>query len=460
MDPPQFKFEALPACPEAISSHGPGATSNDDESEINSNSGDGDESNDGGDESSDDGDKRKDKTGYLHPKLNPVLEERLRSMKDFLVLFTDLNNTSNWGKAALQTANLLERGEYLTCCLCQWTKAYIQDRKNLTLRQQNHTISRIEDKELAAEIKLHLQSLGKYIRALDIVHYLDDPIVWNHHGFKKSIAISTAQRWLQKLGYGWKKRRGGSISMVTNVTMSSIIAKMYFCLHGEASKPTCHIVVWFHDESTFYANDCRKVRWEHIEEDALPQPKGEGALLMVAHFVSADYGFLQSPDGKESAQVLFKAGKLHDGYYSSNEILKHAACAMNILEKHYQNEDHILVFDNATTHVKHADDALSARPMPKKPSKTWDVDVTVTDDNGKPLMHSDGKPAKKKIPMAPGCLRNGTPQLLYFPEGHPQARWYKGMEQILQERGYDTKGLLAESKGFKCKAGQKDCCCC
>jgi len=127
---------------------------------------------------------------------------------------------------------------------------------------------------------------------------------------------------------------------------------------------------------------------------------------MVAHFVSADYGILQSPDGKESAQVLFKAGKSCDGYYSSNEILKHAVHAMDILKKYYQNEDHILVFDNATTHVKRADDALSARHMPKNPSKTWGIDVTITDDNGKPVMRSDGKPAKKKILMAPGCLHH------------------------------------------------------
>ncbi|KAG1756197.1 uncharacterized protein EDB91DRAFT_1036495, partial [Suillus paluster] len=90
-----------------------------------------------------------------------------------------------------------------------WTKAYIQDRKNLPLHQQNHAISRIEDEELAAKIKLHLQSLGKYICALDIVHYLDDPIVRNCHGFKKLISVSTAQQWLQKLGYRWKKEKRG-----------------------------------------------------------------------------------------------------------------------------------------------------------------------------------------------------------------------------------------------------------
>lgn len=73
---------------------------------------------------------------------------------------------------------------------------------------------------------------------------------------------------------------------------------------------------------------------------------------MVAHFMSADYRFLQSPDGKETVQVLFKAGKTHGSYFSSNEILKHAAHTMDILKKYYSDKDHILVFDNATTHMK------------------------------------------------------------------------------------------------------------
>ncbi|KAG1867209.1 hypothetical protein DFJ58DRAFT_714447 [Suillus subalutaceus] len=341
----------------------------------------------------------------------------------------------NWSKAALQVAHQLEKGEWFTHCLCQWTKAYIRDRKNLPLCQKSHAISHIEDEELAADIKLHLQSVGKYIRALNIVHYLDDPIVQKCHGFKNTISLKTAQRWLWKLDYWWKKEKRGQYS--DGHERDDVV---YYCqniflpawestearlrtwkqddLTCEDSPPlpelSRRIVAWFHNESTFYANDRHKVRWEHKDEDALPQPKGEGVSLMVAHFVSADYGFLQSPDGKETAQVLFKAGKSRDGYYSSNDILKHAVRAMDILEKYYPNEDHILIFDNAMTH---------------------------------PMMGSDGKPLKKKIPMAPAYLR------------HPQAGWFKGTEKILQERGYNTKGLLAECKGFKCKAGKKDCCC-
>ena len=60
---------------------------------------------------------------------------------------------------------------------------------------------------------------------------------------------------------------------------------------------TRRLVIWFHDESTFYANDRRRVFWVHKDEKAVPEPKGEGPSLMVADFISADYGWLGSPDG-------------------------------------------------------------------------------------------------------------------------------------------------------------------
>jgi len=80
-------------------------------------------------------------------------------------------------------------------------------------------------------------------------------------------------------------------------------------------------IVWFYDELTFYAHDHCAICWVHENETAKPQPKGEGASLMVAHFVSVDYGYLQSPNGTETACVLFKAGKGWDGYYTNEHII-------------------------------------------------------------------------------------------------------------------------------------------
>jgi len=104
---------------------------------------------------------------------------------------------------------------------------------------------------------------------------------------------------------------------------------------------------------------------------------------MVSDFVSADYGWLRSPNGNESACVLFKAGKGSDGYFTNDEIVAQVGNAMDILVKHYLNEEHIFMFDNAKTHLKCAIDVLSARKMPKSPSESWGIMVIAKDANGK-----------------------------------------------------------------------------
>ena len=145
------------------------------------------------------------------------------------------------------------------------------------------------------------------------------------------------------------------------------------CAPGDSQ---CTVVIWFHDESTFYAHDRHKKGWGHMSETPTPQPKGEGPSLMVAHFVLADHGWLCSPDGTESARILFCPGKGRDGYFSNDETIRHIEKAMAILEKHYPNEDHVFIFDNAPTHMKQPEDSLSAQNMPKG-CREWGVDVPV-----------------------------------------------------------------------------------
>ena len=50
-------------------------------------------------------------------------------------------------------------------------------------------------------------------------------------------------------------------------------------------------------------------------------------------------------------QVLFKDGKACKGYFICGDILKHAATAADILDKGYPDEEHVLIFDNITTHL-------------------------------------------------------------------------------------------------------------
>lgn len=78
--------------------------------------------------------------------------------------------------------------------------------------------------------------------------------------------------------------------------------------------------------------------------------------------------------------VPSKQEKNHEGYFTNQDILEQAQKSMDILERYYTNENHVLVFDNATTQIKHTDGALLARNIPKGTSKAeinWGVEVNI-----------------------------------------------------------------------------------
>ena len=152
-----------------------------------------------------------DATGYKRPKFDAILKERLESMEKFLWKYTDVGDNSNphskngaggnWIQAANETAVFLHGGAWQSRNLWMWSKAYTKDRQKLPTHEYGKHGSHIENEALAADIMLHLQSIGKYVRAQDIVDYLSDPAVQNCHGLSKNISLATAQHWMSKLGY-------------------------------------------------------------------------------------------------------------------------------------------------------------------------------------------------------------------------------------------------------------------
>ena len=180
---------------------------------------------------------------------------------------------------------------------------------------------------------------------------------------------------------------------------------------------------------------------------------------MVVDFVSADYGYLRSRDGKRSVHQLFKASQNRDGYFTNTENFEQVKEAMDIVKESYPDNNHLFIYNNATTHLKHADDALSACKMPKNPSETWGIEVNQLHPDGKQVFTADRKYVKMKIRMGDGTC-NGVPQSFYFPEGHKKAGWFKGMATILEERGFaNVSKLKAQCKDFKCAKGATLCCC-
>ncbi|KIK75976.1 hypothetical protein PAXRUDRAFT_171134, partial [Paxillus rubicundulus Ve08.2h10] len=388
-----------------------------------------------------------------------------------------------WSSASLQAVHAQQSTAYHAKNLQKWSKVFINDRKALPLSGNGKSLkSRIDDDDVATDIALHLQGLGKYVRSQDIIDYIQQPGIQKCLQIKKLPHLATAKRWMKKMGYRWTKKPSGQYvdgherdDVVYYYQMTFLPAwqalehrtRKWLADNSELLEPRSltkhHIVVWFHDELMFYVNDRRVVRWVFKGETIVPRTKGEVASLMVADFVSADYSWLRSPDGKKEARVLFRCGKGCDGYFTNDDICNHASSAMDILDEYYSNEDHILIFNNATTHLKRADTALLACKTPKntpKEGRNWGVEVNQTGTDRKPVYAANGKINKIKVPMEDGAF-DGKAQPLYFPPNHKRAGTFKGMAVILEECSFgDVANLKAQWEDFKCPKDATDCCCC
>ncbi|KAH9912604.1 uncharacterized protein B0H18DRAFT_889682, partial [Fomitopsis serialis] len=235
-------------------------------------------------------------------------------MHRLLCIYTDPTPSANlrcgnragqthWISASLQVAKGEGLGPWHARCVRRRAQAYVRDRNSLPHNLYG-TWARcqLDDEDFRQELFLHLQGIGEYVKAEDLVHYLDRPDVKERWNTKKTISLATAQRWMKRLGYRWKVTPKGQYS--DGHERDDVVAYRQgtFLPRWKAMEPQMRdwrpdgeedrgplpqnrrTVVWFHDESTFYAHDRRKKRWVHKSEKAKPYQKGEGASLMVADF--------------------------------------------------------------------------------------------------------------------------------------------------------------------------------
>ncbi|KAJ7187586.1 hypothetical protein GGX14DRAFT_580946 [Mycena pura] len=496
------------------------------------------------------GDSRGKAGGYKDPKHDPFVRLRLEGMRTFLNLYVDPRSTTHghWGASAMQAAVCLGRGSHYCRTVCKLARQFIHDRSLLPINPYgNWKDTMLLDEDLAVDINLYLQELGKDITADKLRLFLARPEVMEKHGITKTISVRTARRYLHTLGYRFTSPKKGQYSdgheredVVYERDVKYIPAYKQFqkralrygrnglVEYGPCEKTGVgrRVIFWYHDESIFYAHDRSRKSWYHKDAPAKPYAKGEGHSLMVSDFVSSDFGWSPtSLDGTRSARRFLKPGKNREGYLTCADILEQATEMMDILTEVYPADfEHVFIYDNATIHKKRADGALSARKMPKftpKEGNNWFVEVNVLDADGntipappqpgiadaapdaaETLTPPDDTPSepprkrrgKKKAALAkgkkkkakaakesdPSCKKktkkpvrilkqkirmqdgefNGQPQSLYFPEGHERAGVFKGMQVILEERGFaDAGSKLAECKNFKCAPPKLDCCC-
>ena len=364
--------------------------------------------------------------------------------------------------------------------LRRWIFAFIEDGTLPTHQLGLFSTSALRDEDFARKIHLHLMELSAkegYVSAADIVVFVSSEEMREDLGGKLTISERTARGWLKNMDWRFSKDEKGMY--IDGHEREDVVAyrtaflarwegyERRMQLHDADGNVTHEpqlqpgeqpLILYTHDESTFYAHDRQKSKWTHKEITPTPQAKGEGESLMISDFLSPEVGRLKTGercvvDGchtekaiitcTRSARLLFRAGKGRDGYLDGAKFESEAAKSIDIFEARHPGCQMLAAFDNATTHLRRPSDGLSARKMTKEPKAEWFPKV-----NG--------------VRMRNGELPDGTSQPLYWPVDHTTVKLrghFKGMKQILSERGkWPLGGLLSECSQFKCLEGATSCC--
>ena len=151
---------------------------------------------------------RKTGNGYRDPQLDSVFRSRLEHMQQFLSAYVNIQSvTSNrWIAASVQVAISVQRKPWYARTIRKRTRAFINDREDLPYNIYGDWNESLLDKDesLAADIQIYLQSIGKFMKAMDIVNFLDTEMR-ARTGLKKRISLATAQQWMHKPEYRWTK---------------------------------------------------------------------------------------------------------------------------------------------------------------------------------------------------------------------------------------------------------------
>ncbi|THU95070.1 hypothetical protein K435DRAFT_819824 [Dendrothele bispora CBS 962.96] len=390
--------------------------------------------------------------GYKDPKYDIFTKNRLDGMRTLLSLYTDTRSSTyeKWAASSLMASISLCHGTHCARVLRCLARQFIGDRTILPVNSYG---------DWNQSMLVDENEIGENISAQRLVTYLTQPDVMEKHGITREISLRMANHYLKALGFRFAHPKKGQFADgherddVVYYRERRYIPR-WKQIWGQTRK-------WTAENQAEEGPLCgRRIIWYHKDSTAKLYQKGDGHSLMIADFVSADFGWLRTPDGRSAHEVMFP-GKQKDGYFTAEDIQKQADNAINLVQEMWPEYEHIFIYDNATTHLKRPDGSLSAQKMPKGPSKNFFVEVTQRDEQGKPVYNSDGTYAKTKIQMTGAKFADGRPQSLYYgnSEGEKFPGQFKGMERILDEWGIKIDKKKAECKGFHCAAPAIDCCC-
>ncbi|EUC58846.1 hypothetical protein RSOL_281530, partial [Rhizoctonia solani AG-3 Rhs1AP] len=251
--------------------------------------------------------------------LGEVVLTRVRFMVGTLNLISGMDMALT--NASLTAAVVFGWGEWAARQVRKWIRGYQKYGNLPTNVYGTWNESVMEDEDLSAAIRGWMRGKGKYVQARDLIDFFGEAAAEQYSRLvNRAPSLRTAQRWMHRMGHSWSKERRGQFAdgherddvghYQENVYIPKWIELERRMRSWDAdgkeiprklNEGERGVVVWFHDESTFYAHDRRTTRWIHESETAGICKKGEGVSLMVADFASTDYGWLRSRPGSPGA---------------------------------------------------------------------------------------------------------------------------------------------------------------
>lgn len=271
-------------------------------------------------------------------------------------------------------------------------------------------------------------------------------------GFPRKISVETARCWLHHLGFQVLSAKKGAYFdgherddvVKSRKQFLEDMISVGFLHPSQAPTPDSQrafpsnvplaseearskLVVIFHDESTFHANDDQTVQWG-VKGEGMLRPKSKGSGIMVSDFIEERAGYLaltteefktaktKDKTIQQSARQLLEYGESREGYWTCDKFMKQLEGAMKIADVKYPKADGwnvVWIFDHSSCHTAMAVDALDVNQMNVKPG-------------GKQAVMHD-------------TFWEGQRQEMVDSSGIP-----KGMKLVLEERGICTDTLKAD----------------
>jgi hypothetical protein len=164
------------------------------------------------------------------------------------------------------------------------------------------------------------------------------------------------------------------------------------------------------------------------DDEVLLQRKSRGRLIHVSDFVNEATGRLvlrnQAGEIIEDAREIIYPGANGDAWWEHEQLLSQVKRAIKIFETAHPDCVALFIFDQSSAHASLGPDALRAFKMNKS-------------NGGKQRKQHD-----TVIPESnPVSQHRGKPQKMTTESGEA-----KGLQQVLQERGFDVSGMRSKCK--------------